>query len=173
MAMCQASRRASSLACGLCGAKPKFGHTCPGPQRIFETKFDHVLKRMDPNVQVQCYRRRLEDLPSRTEALGRVFRAVLWAVRVKPARERRIDAIAGMRTIDTDMKAVIMGLANLLRNSPPHPRIRWPVRSRNIRSLRVILNVTPIVVVVITNDEQPAGDDEMFSLMQAIFQPHD
>eukprot|EP00966_Prymnesium_polylepis_P265266 6128338-Prymnesium_polylepis.1 len=86
---------------------------------------------MDPNIRLQCYRRRLDDLPSRTEALGRVFRAVLWAIRLKPARERRIAAIKGMRKIDTDTKAVILGLANLLRNSPPHPRIRWPVRSHN------------------------------------------
>jgi hypothetical protein len=82
--------------------------------------------------------------------------------------ERRIAAIKGMRRIDTDTKTVILGLANLLRNSPPHPRIRWPVRSRNTRKLAVVMLRT--VMVVSTNDEQPPVDDEMFELMQALFQ---
>eukprot|EP00966_Prymnesium_polylepis_P073526 1706677-Prymnesium_polylepis.1 len=113
--------------------RPKDRVRMPRAAHIRNKVRDHVLERMDPNIWIKGYRRRPDDLPSRTEALGRVFRAALWAIRVKPVRERRIAAIAGMRKIDTDIKQLILGLANLLRVSPPHPRIRWPVRKCNAR----------------------------------------
>jgi hypothetical protein len=134
-------RRSGGYTCRTCG-QPKIGHTCSGPTerifhtRFFHTRFDHVLKRMDPNVKVPRYTRRADDLPSRTEALGRVFRAALWAVRMKPTRERRIAAIAAMRDLPIDVKVHILGMANLYRNTPPHPRIKWPLRYAEQRERR-------------------------------------
>ena len=86
---------------------------------------------MDPKFHVAKFLRSGRDLPSRTEALGRVFRAALWTVRMKSrfGVERRKLALAGMRYLPLDVKKKILGLANLCRISSPHPRVSWPVRS--------------------------------------------
>eukprot|EP00966_Prymnesium_polylepis_P074779 1735094-Prymnesium_polylepis.1 len=59
-------RRSGGYKCRICG-QMKLGHNCTGPTN--HTRFDCVLKRMDPKVP--GYTRRADDLPPRTEALGR------------------------------------------------------------------------------------------------------
>ena len=39
-------------------------------------------------------------------------------------------AIAAMRAIPIDVKANIIGMANLFRNSPPPLPIAWPIRAK-------------------------------------------
>ena len=90
---------------------------------------DRLLQRMDPKLNVARYIRQRDDLPKRIDALRRLFRAALWAVRMQPTYARRIAALASMNMLPLELKANVLGFANLLRTTPPHSRIKWPTRA--------------------------------------------
>ena len=107
------------------------------PRRSCETRFDHVLVRMDRHAMVRGYRRQPHELPPSIDALHRVFRAALWAVRMKPrARERRLAALAAMRNLQPDIKRKILCMANLLRDESRHHGVRWTERACDVATGR-------------------------------------
>ena len=94
---------------------------------------------------------------------------------MKPTRERRIAAIAAMRDLPIDVKVRILGMANLYRNTPSHPRIKWPLRYAEQRTSTVtaIAAVPPhLVGVLLPPQVHVAAADHLFDELMPPFAAH-
>ena len=111
--------------------------------------YDALLQRMDSKLDVPQYIRLHDDLPMRIDALRRLFRTALWAVRLQPAYARRISALASMTMLPVELKIKILGFANLLRTTPPHDRIEWPTRALALQIRRLLFVHQGIEALVI------------------------
>ena len=68
------------------------------------------------------------DFPYAIQALKRLFRMALWAVRARPVKQRRIMALFAMNSLPFEIKHMILSKANLVGGGTPHSGYLWPVR---------------------------------------------